>query len=249
MLRIASVCLALALSASMSFAAAELTGRFEGTVNPAPDQGQNCFTQTSGSCGGTFVSAIISQLAPGGAICGAYPAGGARSRAADEFICSGAVNGLHWYGTYFNLNACVPLGAAANFNHIFTLGGTACPDDAFIFCTLSGVPVIATNIGPNSWEYRSKFQCAGGIPSGIPIYVTTQINETAFPQWGWGESAQNLVGGFPCLIAPDLAVNAWTPIPGLVGRAWCGQAMDVQMETATPVENSTWGAVKNSFYN
>jgi hypothetical protein len=251
MLRIASVCMALCISASLSFAAGEnLTGRFEGTVNPSPDTGTICFSQVPGTCGDTFISAIVSQIGTG--VCGTYnPAGGppARSRTADEFTCAGAVNGLHWWGTYFgDTVTCPPLGAAATFNHIFYLGGTTCPDDAFIFCNLQNVPAIATG-GPLNWEYRSKFQCAGGIPPSTPIYATVQIRENAFPQWGWTESAQNLVGAPSCLIAPDFAVNSWTPIGPLVGSAWCGQAFEVQQSAATPVENSTWGAVKGSFYN
>lgn len=253
MLRFASVCMALALSASFAFASAELTGRADPTWNPSPDQGTICFSQTPGSCGDTFISGIISQLAPGGAVCGAYapPGGGAaRSRTADEFMCSGAVNGLRWSGVYFGNTAppCAPLGAAATFNHIFILGGTTCPDDAFIFCTRSGVTPLATG-GPLNWNYSSKFECPGGIPPGAPIYASIQINETAFPQWGWTESAQNLVGQPSCLIAPDFAVNTWSPIGPLVGTPWCGQHLEVQQAAATPVETSTWGAVKGSFYN
>jgi len=250
MLRIASVCMALVLSASFAFAAEDLTGRWDGVVNSSPDQGTICFSQVPGTCGDTFISAIISQLGTVAA-CGYNPAGGppARSRAADEFLCNGAVNGLHWWGTYFNLNGCIPIGAAATFNHILTLGGTTCPDDAFVFCTLTNVTPIATNTGGDSWEYRSKFQCPNGIPPGAPIYATVQIRENAFPQWGWTESAQNLVGQPSCLIAPDFAVNAWTPIGPLVGTPWCGQAFEVQQAAATPVENSTWGEVKSSFYS
>jgi len=251
MLRIASVCMALVLSASFAFAEAELTAPFSGVVNQSPDAGTICFTQTTGSCGAATASGIVSQI--GTAACGTYnPPGGppARSRTADEFMCSGAVNGLHWFGVYFgDLVTCPPLGAGATFNHIFTLGGTTCPDDAFIFCTVSGVQPLATNIGGQNWEYRSKFQCPGGIPPATPIYATIQIRENAFPQWGWIESAQNLVGQPPCLIAPDFALNTWTPISAAVGRAWCGQSFEVQQSAATPVENSTWGAVKGSFYN
>ena len=62
MLRIASVCMALVLSASFAFAAENLTGRFDGVVNQSPDQGSICFTQTTGTCGAdTFVSAIVSE--------------------------------------------------------------------------------------------------------------------------------------------------------------------------------------------
>ena len=251
MLRFASVCMALVLSASFAFASEDLTGRWDGVVNQSPDQGTICFSQVPGTCGDTFISAIVSQLAPGGAVCGGYAppgGGGARSRTADEFMCNGAVNGLHWWGTYFgNTAACPPLGVAATFNVAFTLGGTTCPDDAFIFCTRANQPVVATG-GPLAYEYRTKFNCPGGIPPGAPIYATVQINETAHPQWGWTESAQNLVGQPSCLIAPDFAVNTWSPIGPLVGSAWCGQAFEVQQEAATPVETSTWGAVKGSFY-
>jgi hypothetical protein len=255
MLRFASVVFALSLSASLAFASEDLTGPFTGQVNPSPDQGTICFSQVPGDCGDGFVSAIISQS--GTAICGTYaaPAGGPpRSRTADEYRCAtGSVNGLHWWGTYFgngwNPATCPALGAAATFNHIFYLGGTTCPDDAFIFCNLQQVTPVATNIGGNNWEYRSKFTCPGGIPIDTPVFVTVQINENAYPQWGWTESALNLQGQPSCLNAPDFNVNTWQPIGPLVGSAWCGQAFEVQVTQATAVETSTWGVIKDSFYS
>ncbi len=250
MLKTATYLFVACLFATAAHGSESLTGQIQ--AQPAADGGA-CFSQTLGTCdGGTFVSAIVSQLNTSGANCGTYSPPPPMNRTADEFQCDGPVDTAKWWGTYFGAGwdpaLCPALGAAADFNLIFILGGTPCPDDLFVLCNLANVPAAATDLGSNDWEYEANFACAL-IPPATPVFFTAQINEDAYPQWGWGESADNAVGGFPCLIAPGFGINDWTDLPGALGAPWCGQAFEMSAAASTPVEGTSWGAIKGTFVN
>jgi hypothetical protein len=254
-MKFASILFVLLLVAGTA-GAAELTSDvgFRASVVIDTEDGSICFQQAPGTCDiDGFISAIVSQMNVSGTNCGTYGPPPPMNQTADEYVCADTPNGLRWWGTYFGAgwlpSECPAQGAAATFNYYWYVGGTPCPDPALFICAVTGhSPDNAVDLGDNDWEYDTKFTNCG-VPAGI-FYVSIQINEDAYPQWGWSESADNLIGGDPCLIAPGFGITDWIPVSAAVGAAWCGEAFEVQGGgEPTPTHETTWGQIKSTFQN
>jgi hypothetical protein len=255
-MKLASVMCALLLVVAGAANAAELTSEtgWSASVVIDTEDGTICFSQIPGTCGTDgFISAIISQQHVSGTNCGTYGPPPPMEFTADEYVCVDTPNGLRWWGTYFGAGwdplLCPELGGAATFNYVWYVGGTPCPDNALLVCAISGhSPDNIISLGNNAWEYDTKFTSCG-VPAGI-FYVSIVANQDAYPQWGWQESADNLIGGDPCLIAPGFGITTWTPVSAATGGPWCGQAFEVQGGgEPTPTHETTWGQIKSTFQN
>lgn len=252
-MKLVSMVCALLLVASTAFAAENsLTGQWTATSFPTGEEGTVEFSQVPGTCdGGTFVSAITSQLGLGTCV---TTSTFIDSRAADEYGVLGSVSGANWWGTYFNVvpgqcDPVNPLGAA--FNLFFFLGGTTCPDEANLLLTIAGhVPGNITFIGPNYEHFYEASFDGSSLPAATPVFFSLQQLSDSFPQWGWTESADNQVGARPCLEAVSFGFPDYVPIESLVAPPWCGQAFEIATgEPPVPTFETSWGKIKSTFAN